>query len=654
MDGSHFHDILKRYWGYEDFRPLQLEIIESIASGRDTLGLMPTGGGKSLTFQVPALASDGICLVVTPLVALMKDQVSRLRQMGIKAACIHSGMPQNEIVLTLDNCLYGNYKFLYVSPERLSTQLFLERILSLQVSMLVVDEAHCISQWGYDFRPSYLNIADIRLLLPDVPVLALTATATPEVVADIQERLRFPEPNALSMSFERQNLSYVVRNTDDKEKTLLSILSSVPGTALVYVRMRATTKEISDNLRKLGISADYYHAGLTEDVKNQKQQQWQEGKTRVIVSTNAFGMGIDKADVRVVVHWDLPDSPEAYFQEAGRAGRDRKKAYAVLLYQKADAVRLKKRISDTFPEKKYIRKVYDCLCYYYELEIGTGAGAVYPFDSIEFSRRFHLNEVQVFSALKLLQQAGYIEYEEPSEGTSKVMMAIDRDELYNISLDEDDEELLGILLRSYTGLFADAVHIEEERLAERVGKSRDEVYQGLLRLSRQGIIDYIPRKKSPLVKIVMDRVEGKDIPLTQVVYEDRRRRYEERIQAMIEYAADDSVCRSKRLMHYFGQQNARNCGICDVCLKKNEQGIRTWETDEITDAVKVLLSDGKSLPLETLVDSLVNEEVGVQKPCTIGGNTLRGHYSADKVITILRFLCSKGVLKQENFRYLLV
>ena len=639
---SVFHDILRTYWGYEEFRPLQLDIIESIASGRDTLGLMPTGGGKSLTFQVPALARPGICVVVTPLVALMKDQVEHLRAMGIKATYIYSGLSLSDIVLQFDNCLYGQYKFLYVSPERLSTPLFKERILSLPVNYLVVDEAHCISQWGYDFRPSYLNIADIRLLLPGVPVLAVTATATPEVAADIQERLHFPEPNVFRMSFERKNLAYVVRQTDDKEKMLLKMLAAVPGTALVYVRMRAATREISDRLRQAGISSDYFHAGLTDDAKNLKQRAWQEGKIRVMVSTNAFGMGIDKSDVRLVVHWDLPDSPEAYFQEAGRAGRDGKKAYAVLLFRKDDAVRLKKRIPDAFPQKAYVRKVYDSLCYYLELEPGAGEGLVTAFDIIDFSKRFHLNEVQAFSALKIIQQTGFLELSDEQEGASKVMVTTDRDELYRIQLDRADDALMQTLLRSCAGLFADAVHVQEERLAAVLGTSREEVYNGLLRLSRQGIIDYIPRRKSPLLKIVRGRVDSRELPLTDEVYDERRRRYEERIRAMIDYAAGNGVCRSRFLLNYFGEQTRCSCGICDVCLSRQATGLRKWQTDEIREAAIRLIKEKGPLGVEKLVDALSDETQLTE---------VKGRYSPEDVVNVLRQLCADHVLRQENFRF---
>ncbi len=627
---SIFHDILRQYWGYEDFRPMQLDIIESLASGRDTLGLMPTGGGKSITFQVPALAKEGICLVVTPLVALMKDQVERLRSMGIKAACIYSGMTQPEIVTTFDNCVYGDYKFLYVSPERLGTDLFLERLQGLDVNYLVVDEAHCISQWGYDFRPSYLQIASVRQYLPGVPVLAVTATATPDVVDDIQVRLGFEKPNVFSVSFERSNLSYVVRRTDDKDKMLLKLLAGVPGTAIVYVRMRKRTQEVAAFLQQNGISADYYHAGLSDETKNLRQADWKSGKTRVIASTNAFGMGIDKADVRLVVHYDMPDSIEAYFQEAGRAGRDGKKAYAVLLFQAADATRLKRRIADTFPDKDYIRKVYDKLCYHYEIGVGTGEGMIVAFDLTQFCVERHLNPNQAFSALKILQQAGYLELTDEEENNSRVCFNMDRNALYEVNADADTERVLQVLLRSYSGLFADYVRIDESLIAQRCQTDRESVYKALKKLQSYGVLTYIPQRKTPYVILTKDRVEGKELRLTADIYEDRQRRFEERIGAMVSYATDDSICRSRRLLHYFGQKHAPLCHQCDVCLKRTEQGIRQYEADEIMESLALRLKDG-SRSLEELADSLSFEPV--------------------KVLPVLRFMMDRGLVDVDNFDY---
>ena len=623
-----YHDILKQYWGFDDFRELQLPIIESICAGKDTLALMPTGGGKSITFQVPALAMEGICIVVTPLIALMKDQVDNLRSRDIKAAAIYSGMTREEIIITLDNCVYGNFKFLYVSPERLSTELFISRLQYLNVCLLAVDESHCISQWGYDFRPSYLNISDIRQHLPQTPVLALTATATPSVVKDIQERLKFPAPNVFQMSFERSNLAYVVRHTEDKEKMLLQILEKTPGTAVVYVRNRKSTKEVSDLLKRNGISADFFHAGLTNDQKDKRQKAWKTGACRVIVSTNAFGMGIDKAEVRVVVHMDLPDSIEAYFQEAGRAGRDGLKAFAVLLYQKNDATKLKKRLSDSFPEKDTIRNVYESLAHYYQIAEGSGMGMMLAFDLNDFCTKFKYSFLQGYHALKILENAGYIELTEELDNPSRVYFLSKREELYHLKLgDPISDELLQTLLRSYTGLFADFVPIQEEVLAKRLGYKADEVYERLLHFSRLGVIHYIPRRKSPYVIYQVNREAKERVALTKAVYEERRDRYQDRIKAMLSYANDDQVCRNRQLLLYFGEKDGRNCGKCDVCLKKNESGLSNYEFERISDEIHEAVQSGK-----VAIDQVVAQSKS----------------SAEKVILVVRFLADHGKLVLEG------
>jgi ATP-dependent DNA helicase RecQ len=623
-----YHDILKQYWGFDDFRELQLPIIESICAGKDTLALMPTGGGKSITFQVPALAMEGICIVVTPLIALMKDQVDNLRSRDIKAAAIYSGMTREEIIITLDNCVYGNFKFLYVSPERLSTELFISRLQYLNVCLLAVDESHCISQWGYDFRPSYLNISDIRQHLPQTPVLALTATATPSVVKDIQERLKFPAPNVFQMSFERSNLAYVVRHTEDKEKMLLQILEKTPGTAVVYVRNRKSTKEVTDLLKRNGISADFFHAGLTNDQKDKRQKAWKTGACRVIVSTNAFGMGIDKAEVRVVVHMDLPDSIEAYFQEAGRAGRDGLKAFAVLLYQKNDATKLKKRLSDSFPEKDTIRNVYESLAHYYQIAEGSGMGMMLAFDLNDFCTKFKYSFLQGYHALKILENAGYIELTEELDNPSRVYFLSKREELYHLKLgDPISDELLQTLLRSYTGLFADFVPIQEEVLAKRLGYKADEVYERLLHFSRLGVIHYIPRRKSPYVIYQVNREAKERVALTKAVYEERRDRYQDRIKAMLSYANDDQVCRNRQLLLYFGEKDGRNCGKCDVCLKKNESGLSNYEFERISDEIHEAVQSGK-----VAIDQVVAQSKS----------------SAEKVILVVRFLADHGKLVLEG------
>ena len=562
-----YHEILKQYWGYDSFRGIQEEIIKSIGEGRDTLGLMPTGGGKSITFQVPALAKDGLCIVITPLIALMKDQVQNLRQRGIKAVAIYSSMTRQEILIALENCIFGNYKFLYISPERLDTDIFKQKLRAMKVNMITVDESHCISQWGYDFRPAYLKIADIRELLPGVPLLALTATATPDVVQDIQSRLKFREKNVFRMSFERKNLAYIVRKTDNKTAELLHILRRMPGSAIIYVRSRRRTKETTELLTHEGITADFYHAGLDNAVKDIRQKRWQDGECRVMVATNAFGMGIDKPDVRLVIHLDLPDSPEAYFQEAGRAGRDGEKAYAVILYSKSDKVTLHKRIPDTFPDKDYIKKVYEHLQYYYQMAMGDGLGCTKEFNLEEFCRKFKHFPVPADSALKILTQAGYIEYTDEQDNASRIIFTIRRDELYKLrEMGNETEALVQTILRSYTGLFTDYAYISETALSLRTGLTRQQIYNVLMSLSKRRIIDYIPRKKTPYIIYTRERVELNHLHISPAVYEERKERYEARIRAMVDYVTSETACRSRMLLRYFGEKNENNCGQCDVCL----------------------------------------------------------------------------------------
>ncbi|MBO4598719.1 MAG: RecQ family ATP-dependent DNA helicase [Bacteroidaceae bacterium] len=589
-----FRDILRKYWGYDDFRGIQRNIIDSIASGKDTLGLMPTGGGKSITFQVPALAQDGVCLVITPLIALMKDQVENLKKRGIQATAIYSGMTQREIVIALENCILGSFKFLYISPERLSTQIFLSKIKRIKVSFIAVDESHCISQWGYDFRPSYLKIAEIRDIIPDAPVLALTATATPQVVEDIQNQLKFRERNVFKMSFERDNLAYIVRKTEDKESELIHILNSVAGSAIVYTRNRKGTGETARLLNENGITAENYHAGLMNSEKDARQHKWQNNESRVMVATNAFGMGIDKPDVRIVIHLDLPDSPEAYFQEAGRAGRDGKKAYAVLLYGKTDKAKLKKRIPDTFPDKDYIYKVYDKIAYFFQVGIDSGMGTTFNFDFGKFCAINKLFPVPCHNALKILTRAGYIEYIEEQEYASRVMFIIKRDELYRIK--EQDERTLAVtqsLLRSYGGLFADYVNIDESLIAHSIGYTSDDVYHILAALSLQGIIHYIPRKRTPLLSYTANRTETERMKIPQSVYEKRKEAYEERINAMVDYCENETNCRSRMLLLYFGEKNEHECGKCDVCVNKRSQRLKEDDYERFRQFAVNLVSDGK-------------------------------------------------------------
>lgn len=570
-----YRQILKQYWGYDSFRGIQEDIITSIGEGRDTLGLMPTGGGKSITFQVPALAKEGLCLVITPLIALMKDQVQNLRNRGIKALAIYSGMSRQEILIALENCIFGDYKFLYISPERLDTEIFRIKLQKMKVSMITVDESHCISQWGYDFRPAYLKIAEIRELLPDIPVLALTATATPEVVKDIQVRLRFKKENVFRMSFERTNLAYIVRNTENKTGELLHILRRTPGCAIIYVRNRRRTKEITELLINEGITADFYHAGLDDATKDIRQRRWQTGESRVMVATNAFGMGIDKPNVRIVIHLDLPDSLEAYFQEAGRAGRDGDKAYAVILYANSDKTALHKRIPDNFPSKDYIKQVYEHLQYYYQMAMGDGLGCVREFNLEDFCRKFKYFPVPADSALKILTQAGYLEYTDEQDNASRLYFIVRRDELYKLrELGEDSDKLIQIILRSYTGLFTDYTFINETSLAVRSGLTGQQVYDLLIRLSKMRIVDYIPHKKTPYIIYTRERVEIQHLHIPRSVYEERKERHETRIRSMVDYVTSETICRSRMLLRYFGEKNEHNCGICDVCLSHRAEEVQ--------------------------------------------------------------------------------
>ena len=624
-----YQEILKQYWGYDSFRDLQEEIITSIGEGKDTLGLMPTGGGKSITFQVPALAQEGICIVITPLIALMKDQVQNLRKREIKALAIYSGMTRQEILTALENCIFGNCKFLYISPERLDTEIFRTKLRSMKVSMITVDESHCISQWGYDFRPAYLKIAEIRELLPEVPVLALTATATPEVVTDIQARLKFREGNVFRMSFERKNLAYIVRKTDNKTKELLYILQRISGSAIIYVRNRRRTKEITELLMNEGITADFYHAGLDNAVKDLRQKRWQSGEVRVMVATNAFGMGIDKPDVRIVLHLDLPDSPEAYFQEAGRAGRDGEKAYAVILYSKSDKTTLHKRVVDTFPDKEYILNVYEHLQYYYQMAMGDGFQCIREFNLEEFCRKFKYFPVPVDSALKILTQAGYLEYTDEQDNSSRILFTIRRDELYKLrEMGKEAEALIQSILRSYTGVFTDYAYISEESLAVRTGLTRQQIYNILVTLTKRRIVDYIPRKKTPYIIYTRERLELRFLHIPPSVYEERKARYEARIKAMEEYVTTENICRSRMLLRYFGEKNEHNCGQCDVCLSKRATDNLSEESyEEVKRQILDLLSHSPLTPAETA------DQIKAEK---------------EDIGQVIRYLLDEGELKMQD------
>ncbi|HRF93035.1 MAG: RecQ family ATP-dependent DNA helicase [Bacteroides graminisolvens] len=626
---SLYHEILKRYWGYDAFRDLQEEIITSIGEGKDTLGLMPTGGGKSITFQVPALAKEGMCLVITPLIALMKDQVENLKSRDIKAIAIYSGMTRQEIIVALENCIFGNYKFLYISPERLDTEIFRVKLRSMNISMITVDESHCISQWGYDFRPAYLKIAEIRELLPDIPVLALTATATPEVVKDIQQRLHFKKENVFRMSFERKNLAYIVRNTDNKTGEILHILNRMPGSSIIYVRNRKRTKETTLFLQREGITADFYHAGLNNDVKDLRQKRWQSGECRVMVATNAFGMGIDKPDVRTVIHLDLPDSPEAYFQEAGRAGRDGEKAYAIILYANSDKAALKKRISDTFPEKDYIKQVYEQLNYYYQMAMGDGLGCMFDFNLEDFCRKYKHFPVPADSALKILTQAGYIEYTDEQDNASRLLFTIHREELYKLrEMGEQADLLIQTILRSYTGVFTDYAYIHEDSLAMRTGLTRQQIYDLLIVLAKRRILDYIPHKKTPYIIYKRERVELRHLQISKTVYEERKERYEARIKAMLEYVTSETACRSRMLLHYFGEKNEHNCEQCDTCInRKKNNGVTDSSYNVLRRQILEMLSVQQRTPadLARLIEA-----------------------DKEEIAAVIRFLLDKGEIQMED------
>ena len=609
-----YKSILKQYWGYDSFRGIQEEIIRSVGSGRDTLGLMPTGGGKSVTFQVPALAMEGLCLVVSPLIALMKDQVQNLKRRGIKAAAVYSGMSREEIATALDNCIFGGYKLLYISPERLTSEIFLTKLRSMHISMITVDEAHCISQWGYDFRPPYLKIAEIRTFAPGAPVLAVTATATEKVVDDIQEKLGFKEKNVFRMSFERENLTYMVRYPDNKELKILDILSKTAGSAIVYTRSREKTRTLAEAVSKGGISCTFFHAGLTRDEKDKRQKDWAADKVRVMVATNAFGMGIDKPDVRTVIHADVPDSIEEYFQEAGRAGRDGKRAYAVLLWNDTDKVQFQRRVTRNFPEKEYIRKVYEDIQYYYQMAMGDGRGCSFPFDIADFCTKFHHFSQTAESALHILDNAGHLEYIEEDGGTSRVMFIARRDELYRMNEGSAEcERVIRCLLRLYTGLFSEFTGINEDTMAQRCGLTRQQIYDTLVYLSKRRILHYIPGRKTPYIHYTHERHEASRISIPQNVYEDRMEALKARLKTMQHYATSRGECRSVMLLRYFGEKRVRSCGQCDYCRSRHETGLRRGEAEEISNMVMQALEENGKLSYPELQYKLLQYGDGCDK-----------------------------------------
>ena len=610
MSNQQYLKILHEVWGYPGFRGIQEDIIGSIAEGKDTLGLMPTGGGKSLTFQVPALAMEGVCIVITPLIALMKDQVQHLRERGILAEAIYTGLSRSEIIQILENCILGNTKLLYVSPERIGSDIFKTKLEHMKVSFITVDEAHCISQWGYDFRPSYLHISDIRQLKPGVPVLALTATATPQVIDDIQERLGFEQKNVFRMSFERKNLAYVVRTTSNKADELLHILNSMSGSAIVYVRSRRHTKEVSELLEKNNISSTFYHAGLDHTTKDERQKAWHDDKKRVMVATNAFGMGIDKPDVRIVIHIDCPNSIEAYFQEAGRAGRDCEKAYAVLLYNNSDKSKLEKRIAEEFPDKETIAKVYEHLAYFYQIAVGSGYGHTFALDLDRFCRSFHHFPTIANSALKILARAGYIEYETEPDSRTRIRFILERDQLYMLqSMTPNEETLIAAAMREYSGLFVDYRYIDESRLAQLTGLTKQEVYLILKSLSQRHIISFIPQRSIPLVTYTRDRVLTDDLVIPPSVYEERKEQFANRIKAMVNYAMNDAVCRSRQLLRYFGEEDTHECGQCDVCINNRSSSDKENDEREVRQKILDILADREHHTISELLLTTQHREI---------------------------------------------
>ncbi len=615
--------ILIKYWGYSSFRPAQEEIINSVLAGNDTLALLPTGGGKSICFQVPALQKEGICIVVTPLIALMKDQVQQLKNRRINAAAIYSGMNYHQIDIILDNCVYGDVKFLYVSPERLETELFQERLKRMNVNLLAVDEAHCISQWGYDFRPSYLTIAEIRELIPNIPVLALTATATPEVVVDIQEKLKFPFSNLIQRSFERDNLTYVVLPEEDKNRRLLELLARNLGSSIVYVRSRKATKDVARFLIEHKISAHFYNAGLTAELRDQRQQDWLSGKIRVMVSTNAFGMGIDKADVRSVIHLDIPDSIEAYFQEAGRAGRDQKQAYSFLLYHKTDLATLRYNHEQKFPEIKYILQVYNALGNYYQLAEGSGMDKSYDFILADFAKMYNLNALSVYHSLKYLEKEGYLYLSDAVNSPSRVFVKMDRNDLYRFQVKYPKiGDFIDVLIRSYSALFTDFVVIDEGVLANRLKSSRLLIENTLKYLHKMDVVEYIPYSTRPKIALVGGRLSIKNMRINRENYELRKENSRKRMEAMHSYVINYSKCRSIILLEYFGEENLKRCGRCDVCIGRNKVDLSQLEFDKVLEQIKPILKE-QNCSMQDLVFQIKNVD-------------------SERVIKVIRWLMDSG------------
>jgi ATP-dependent DNA helicase RecQ len=630
---SAIHEILKRYWGYDGFRLLQEEIIESVLAGKDTLALLPTGGGKSICFQVPAMAKKGLCIVVSPLIALMKDQVENLQKHDIKAAAIYSGMSYKEINYTLDNCIHGDVKFLYLSPERLKSELVLERIKQMEIGLLAVDEAHCISQWGYDFRPEYLQIAEVRELLKGVPILALTATATPEVVTDIQTQLQFAATNVFVKSFTRKNIAYVVNENEDKNARLIHILSKVNGSGLVYVRNRRKTQEIAYLLSKNRINADYYHAGLGHEVRNKKQEEWIKGKTRVMVCTNAFGMGIDKPDVRIVVHYEIPESLESYYQEAGRAGRDEAKAFAVLLFNHSDELEAIKRLENSFPPEKEIKRVYQALSNYYQVPIGANVDRSFDFDIIDFCKKFSLETIVVYPALKILEQCDLIALTESFFEPSKIKFVLGQGMLYKFQVEHPNQDnFIKLLLRSYGGVFDAYIPIQENILAQREKVDESLVQKQLIQLHKLGVLDYQPQKNKPQLTFLQSRADADILDLNKALLRKRKETTTHKLEAMIAYARNSIVCRSQKLVAYFDEYGSEDCGICDVCLMRKKLEMSNQDFEALVQRIQEITT-----ALPTMIDKLVHQLVPVHE---------------EKIVETVRYLLDNDKLRYNSMQQL--
>jgi len=623
------HEILKKYWGFDSFRPLQEEIIMSVLEGKDTLALLPTGGGKSICFQVPAMCKNGLCLVVTPLVALMTDQVENLRKRGIVAVEMHSGMHPREIEMAFEKCADGRAKFLYLSPERLETRKFREMLRGINVTLIAIDEAHCISQWGYDFRPPYLRIAEVRSIFPEIPVLALTATAVPQVVEDIQAKLNFSVKNVFSKSFTRKNLAYVVSREEDKIKKLLRVCNGVPGSGIVYVRNRRLTKEIAELLMNNSISADFYHAGLEPAVRLSRQHDWMEGRTRIIVATNAFGMGIDKPDVRLVVHIDIPDTLEAYYQEAGRVGRDGVKSYAVMLFNEHDIVNSRHHLELSWPDPEAVRQVYQALGNFLQLPVGAGRDVSFDFDFEKFSNNYKLKPVTAYNALKILERDGFITLNDSWDNPSRIFFICTKEDLYRYQLENGEaDKILRIILRSYSGVFTDFTRINENEIARRSGIDSPKVIELLFRLKQLGILEYLPNKNTPQLIFNTERINPGDISLSKTFYSQRKKDAFAKLDSIIRYAVAETDCRSRMLVSYFGEKKSENCDICDLCLKRKRSEISEKSSKEIEKAIIDLLHKFPKSITEVVA--------------------LLSKYKENDVLSIIRWLIEENFIKAEG------